>query len=189
MKYFITLSGLLLLIHFSAAQSPMGFVEGTIYKKNGDSIRCLVERSLEYTDWIAYKFTPDEEEKRIAAKKIIRIKLPFKQLENVTIAGVEKLMVMVVEGKINLYSYIEQQFGEAVPDSKLKGGTYQRIKMVTHYIVKKDNSYSEIKNVLFTENMRVLLAGCAALISDVENQLYDFRDMEKIITEYNTCSQ
>ena len=186
MKYLIT-TLTLLVCNITYSQTNFGFTDATIVYKRGDSILCLIKREVNYGDVITYKIHQDADESQVGSTYIKSIRIASKYLENITFENKEKLVTLVSAGKINLYDYVETQTGETVKIPNSNGGMFAPIKVTTHYIIKDDDKYQELKEKSFEKVLRELIKACPTIIAKIENHEYTFKDIPEIIKEYNSC--
>lgn len=186
MKYLFIISTILF-CNVAYSQTNFGFTEGTIVYKRGDSILCLLKREVNYGDVITYKTHQNAEESQVGSKYIKSIRMESKYLENIILENKEKLVTLIVAGKISLYNYVETQKGEPVKIPNTGGGMFAPIKVITHYIIKDGDKFQEIKEKSFKKTLNRLLPDCQLIITKIENNEYSFDDIPEIIKEYNTC--
>ena len=188
MKYTITI---LLTFFYTLvdAQTNFGFTDVTIINKKGDSVTCLIKIEINYGDIITYKDYQDAPEKKMDSKNIRSIRFPFKYLENITVDNREKLATLIVQGKINLYNYVELKNGETVDVPKSGGVKFTPSKTVVHYIIKAGSEYKDLEENSFPGNLKPFVNDCLELNNKIDSQVFSFADMATIIKDYNTCKQ
>ena len=185
MKYLFTAVAFLF-CQFTYSQTNFGFTDATIVYKRGDSMLCLIKREVNFGDVITYKVHQGASESQVGSSYIKSIRIASKYIENIVIANKEKLATLILSGKLTLFSYVETQKGDAVkmPNS---GGMFAPIKVIVHYIIKSENTYTEIKEKSFEKDLIKLLNDCPVIISKLENHDYTFADIPAIIEQYNSC--
>ncbi|HEX5652560.1 MAG TPA: hypothetical protein VFX58_05770 [Chitinophagaceae bacterium] len=165
------------------ANSQYGFVDATIFKKNGDSLNCQVQREFSYGDLITYRFSSGSQEKTIRAKQIKRIHTPAYIIENISMNGKDRLMTVVIEGKLGLYSYTVMEAG---PKQVNNGVTSYGSKMKTTYALVKNGVSTELSEKNYREILGRLMDDCPSVRAFVEKS-HSFDELQYIIESYNGC--
>lgn len=176
-----------LMCYTAYPQTNFGFAEATITYKRGDSILCLIKREVNYGDVITYKIYEGADERQIGSSYIKSIRIASKYIENILLDNKERLVTLVLQGKLTLFTYVETQTGQAVNIPNSNGGKFAPIKVVVHYIIKAGDKYNEVKEDSFEKDLKTLLSDCPAIISNLENHTYIFKDIPQIIEQYNAC--
>ncbi len=172
---------------FSYSQTNFGFTDATIVYKRGDSMLCLIKREVNYGDVITYKTHQDADENQVGSNYIKSIRIASKYIENISLDKKEKLATLILNGKLTLFNYVETKTGEAVKIPNSNGGMYAPIKVTVHYIVKKGDTFTEIKEQSFEKDLKSLLSDCSDIVLNLENHSYIFSDIPAIIEQYNSC--
>lgn len=185
MKTSLLFAGLILLCLTCYGQVDYGFGEGIIVTKQGDTIKCFVEMAVTYESKIAYKKAPQGEKLSIPSSDIKSLTTPYKYWENIQVGKKEKLMSLAVDGDAQLFNHVTINPGQSSP---MAGGTYTMNNAPTViYMLKKNQVFYEIRKKDFKATIAALLSDCPTVINKVNNKEYKFDDIEKVISEYNSC--
>lgn len=182
----------IILVHLALAcsaatfgQPNFGFGQGYIVTKQNDTISCQVELAVTYGDQIAYRSNSDGPQNHIPSKNVRSIKTPAQYYENIQVGKKELLMGLLVDGRACLFTHVTINRGPSRPSN---GGTmtfYDPPTIV--YALKKDGQYFEIKKKNFSPTIMSTLSDCPAVVEKVTNKDYTIDDLEKLVTEYNSC--
>lgn len=169
------------------AQSDFGFVEGTIIKKDNSTIKCYVEFTISYDARVAYKMSQDGNEKTVKSIEVKSIQTPYQYFENITVDNKERLMAMVADGKVKLFSHVVRNPGK---EEKMYGGTasFDRAPTIT-YALKKDDAYYEITKKDFKEQLSELLIDQPSIVEKINSKEAKFAGIDRIVNEYNEISR
>jgi len=180
--YLIVLSLAICII--ANAQTSFGFREGTIIKKNGDTIRCYVEVAFSYENRVNYKFNQSDDANSLKIKDIKYVTLTPNRFENIQFGKRDKLMKIIEEGKISLYKYVEvdDRVTSSNPGSTFKAGNF-----INHFVIKKDEFISEVTKTNFKKNLQKLFGDCENLSTDINKGAYEYDSIEVIVKAYNDC--
>ncbi len=172
----------LCLSNYSKAQNVYSFEKGYIIKKTGDTISCLVPVSIHYGTEIKYKFDENSPEKSIKSYDIKYLLTPYNAYENVLVDNEEKLMRIILIGKIKLYSYI-------IPDEGYNpnGGFYMYGPPNIEYTLEKDSSLYTFTKKNYEKTLKEQLKECTEIVAKIGKKGYKFDDIEKILSDYNDC--
>lgn len=176
---------LLTIIHNTSFSqgSAFGFQEATITKKDGSSITCYVEVAVTYTSNVAYKLTQDSKALSLKSSEIKTIQTPYKFVENITLDNKERLMSVVVDGKVKLFSHVTVNPGTPQQSG---GGTYAKNGPPTIiYALKKDDEYIEVRKKGFKVPLSEALADQPTILERINSKEFKFEDTETIVKEYN----
>ena len=186
MKYLFT-ALIVLTCDFAYAQSNYGFTEATIVYKRGDSMLCVIKREPGYGEVITYKIRQGADESQVGSSYIKSIRIGSAYIENVPLGKKEKLAIVVLTGKLSLFTYVEMETGEAEKVANVPGARVAGIKTTVHYIIKTGENYTEVKERSFEKDLKRLLADCPAIITNLEDHDFVFADIPSIIRQYNSC--
>lgn len=177
----------ILSIHLFACfgQTNYGFADGTIITKKNDTLRCLVEMAVTYGEKISYKLNAGAPALKIASEEIHSIKTPNMFYENILLGKKERLMSLLVDGDAKLFAHVTINVGTSKTDKVGTTTLYGAPTVV--YGLKKDNLYHEVKKKTFVETINATLADCSSIVAKVNEKVYRFEDLEKVVNEYNAC--
>jgi len=175
---------LLFLTSPSAGQPSLGFSKATMIKKNGDTLNCYVELSAGYERSIKYKLEHDGEELTMGTTQVLQIKTAFQIYENVPVNNHEKLMVLVVDGPIKLYKTSYVNVGKLGPPRSINYFGEPFI----DYVIKADGKYEGIKEKNFREVLSAALKDCKQVVSNINNKVYNYSELENAVNDYYNCS-
>lgn len=180
----ITLFILIIICESSLGQTTsFGFEEGTIIKKDGTSIKGFVEFAVTYYSKIAYKLTQDGKELSLRSSEVKSIQTPYKYIENITLGNKERLMAMVIDGKVKLFNHVTINPGKT---QQGQGGTYSfNAPPTIVYALMKDGYYFELKKKDFKAKLSDLLKDQPSLVERIKRGEFKFENMEKLVAEYN----
>jgi len=184
-KTFFILIACLFLTKSTQAQEIYGFAEGQIIKKQGDTIKCLVSMTTSYGDVVKYKMKSNSPEITIKSSEVKLLKTPYNTFENISFGEKERLMTVMLVGKVTLYScmfFYNPQTNYYKDNTAIT--TYS--KDIT-YLIKKDDTINEIKNKNFKNLMTSIMSDCETVISKINNKVYKFKNLETVVEEYNKC--
>src|SRR5262245_49840305 len=116
------------------AQPSLGFTEAIIIKKNGDSLKCLVEMIGGYEDLIKYKKDQYGNESFLKTKEVSAIVTTFRFYENVKVGKKEKVLPLAVDGPIKFYKSSYLNSGGQT------SGFFLYSKPFTTYVIKINDS-------------------------------------------------
>ena len=182
-RFLITVGALILLSNvYSQTWNNSIFEKGLIILKNKDTIKCWVPLSSDYGKIIDYKLLNDDNLKKIQSNLIQRLVTPYNIYENITIGKKEKFMRLLSQGTISLY--VEYNSMGPIPKPEVEGFKSTSYRTTKTFVIKKDNEVAIISdlNSLFS-----YINDCQSLIDKLNKKLYQFKDMETIINEYNKC--
>jgi hypothetical protein len=187
MKHLILLAISILILDNGYSQGNYDYSHGMydngkIIKKSGEEITCLVPLAMSYGDNINYKMTKDSEVKLISVSDIKYLQTPYNVYENVRINKSEKLMRIISSGKMFLYCYIISS------DPPSQGG-YSYVAHDPNYVIKKDSLIIEVKKSNFKDLFTEKMNDCITIADKIKNKDYKFKDIEKVVTEYNNCNK
>ena len=167
-------------------QFSYGFAEGKITLKNGDTIHCFIERAIAYENEVYYKVKEDDVPRGLKVKSIKSLTLPFVYFENIQLGEKERLMSLLINGKVSLYKYIiiKEKVTFKTPETTGKAANF-----LNHFILEKGVTNLEIDEKTFADLSQKYFGDCLVLIDKIRNGTYKFEDIEKIVSEYNACSQ
>jgi len=181
---------IVLLIIFIAnsagAQTGFGFVKGTIVSKQGDTLICLVERALDYSDKVFYKMQENDEVSKMKVKDIKSLKTPVAEYENIPIDKKEKLMLLKSKGKINLYSFTSA--GES-KRTTIAGYGMSQSTFDFNYVIKKKDRIQLLTKENFKQAFLEFTKDCAALVTEINSSSYNLNDINTILTDYENCGK
>ncbi len=167
--------------------TSFGFQEGTITKKDGSSINGYVELAVTYYSRVAYKITQDGKELSIKSSEIKSIQTPYKYIENIILDNKERLMPMVADGKVKLFNHVTINPGRT---QQGQGGSYIFNAAPTIiYALKKDSNFYELKKKDFKTKLSELLSDQSSIVERINNDEFEFDEIEKIINEYNHANK
>jgi hypothetical protein len=155
---------------------------GKIIKKSEEEINCLVPLAMTYGDDIVYKMTRESEGKHISVNDIKILKTPYNVYENVKLKNSDILMRIISSGKINLYCYI-------ISSNPPSQGGFSNVAHDPNYVIKIDSLIVEVKKSNFKELFIEKMSDCVAIVDKIKNKDYKFRDIEKVVAEYNKCNK
>lgn len=184
-KIIISLITFILQSNYSYSQNEYGFLKGQIVKKENDTLNCFVEMSPSYGSVIKYKIKSDSPELKLNVNQIKFLMTPYNKFENITYNNHERLMTIVSSGKAILYNYI--YFDDGTITNQDVNGTITTYRQSTTYILKKENDLYEVRHGNFKELLTTQLSDCKGLVSKIVSKKYKFKDIEKVIEEYNKC--
>jgi hypothetical protein len=179
-----TLFLLAIISKYSLGQTTsFGFQEGTIFKKDGSSLKCLVEFAVTYHSKVSYKLTEDGRELSLKSSEIASIETPYKYIENITLDNKERLMTIVANGKVKLFNHVTINPGKTQQE---QGVSYNFSGPPTViYALMKDGIFFELKKKDFKAKLSDLLNDQTSLVERINSGEFKFEDIESIINEYN----
>lgn len=184
-KYIIACFITLVLSNYTQAQNEYGYLEGKIVKKEGDTIKCYIQMSPSYGSIIKYKLKSNSAELKIKLEDITFLLTPYNKFEKILYKNQKRLMTVLVNGKVILYSYME--YDEGIEKDYGINGVITTYKELASYIIKKDNVFYEVKHGNFKELLTSQFNDCNDVIMKINKKKYKFKDLENVIIEYNTC--
>ena len=133
-------------------QPDYGFEEGVIVTKEKDAIQCFLELAITYEKKIAYKISKDGEEKFIPTEEVWFVKSPSRYLENIKLGKRERLVVLMVDGKVKLFNHVRMQ--EGIKQEGINTPSYTYSYAIIVHAVKKEENYYEINKKKLKERSR-----------------------------------
>lgn len=184
MRYFLLILQIFCFQLSSVSQAHYGYRQGLIVKKDGEKIHCFIALDFTYDSLVYYKLDESYEASSLKITEIKRLELPEKYFENIETPQRQRLMLEIVKGKMSLYKYLEIKDSVIVPGP---GATAKMSKFIDHYFIKKNNDCKEITEPEFKETVSSFMSDCSELSSKINDGIYTYRDIEKIVREYNKC--
>lgn len=141
--------------------------------------------AVTYGNKIAYRKKPKGEELYIRSGDIKSLTTPYKYWKNIQVGKKEKLMSLLVDGEAKLFNHVTINEGQS---KQVPGGTYAMYSAPTViYVLEKDGVFNELKKKDFRASVGKILANCKSVVDKVNAKQYKFDDLERIVTEYNSC--
>src|SRR5690606_2265390 len=166
-------------------QFNYGFGAGHIVTKNGDKIKCQIELAVAVGDKIVYKETENGVPKSIRSNDVKSITTPFNYYENITVGKKKRIMSLIVDGKLKLFYHVIMKDGRTYYGN---GGRYQFYEpLATTYVIVNEGKYFEIERKEFKGISSILFRSCPELIEKINRKKYKYEDLEKVVTEFNSC--
>jgi TonB family protein len=156
---------------YALSRNKLPLVLGTIFKKSGDSLKCLIEVGPDFDTQVNYKRTLTDKEVSIAISEIKSIRFEDAKFENMLVEGEEDLLQVLVEGKVNLYKHVR----ETVPG--MYGMSYVFTRQTTRYTI-TSNNFDSILPELVRDNFKIY--------DRLQLKPYKFTDVPDIVYEYTT---
>jgi hypothetical protein len=162
----------------------LGFDQGTIIYKTGDSTRCLVRRALFYERTVPYKNFFGDSTRMIKLAEIKAIRSAYRYQEMVDFGEGEQLLTLVYEGRMRLYTWYQPVRGQLydrdwVPSSDNK--------LVQNYVVLKTGQFSRITEDGFKKKILALVDDCPKLTEQVASVAFKYKNLASVVYQYNGC--
>lgn len=156
---------------YALSQNKLPLVLGTIFKKSGDSLNCLIEVGPDFDTQVNYRLTLADKEVPMMISEIKSIRFDDARFENMLIDGEEDLLEVLVQGKVNLYKHVRQIF----PGNY--GMSYVLTRQTTRYTI-TSNNFDTILPELVRDNFKIY--------DRLQLKPYKFTDVPDIVFEYAT---
>jgi len=183
-KILAIFGSLFLFLTSVSGQLPLGYTEGIIIKKNGDTIKCFVEFAMGYEVNVKYKLEEGGYVQTISTKQIQSINTSYQNYENIFIGKKEKIMALMVKGAANLYKFVLFNDNLGPPGTITLFG-----KPNVDYVIKKDGILYEVKEKGFKTSLAEILGNCSRVVQKINNNAYKFEELESAIKDYNNCNK
>lgn len=160
-----------------------GFEEATVVTNEGETINCLLERTVTYDYKIGYKMNQTSSVKYFKIPKIKSITTAEQSYERISMGKKHRMMKLAVDGTVKLYTQIEI----LEESEEIRGGFSRSIgREKTTYVLEKDGEYIEIDQKNF-KDLSAILTDCESLSEKLEGNRYELKQIEGIVKTYNTC--
>ena len=157
--------------HYALSQNKLPLVLGTIFKKSGDSLMCLIEVRTDFDTQVNYKRTLAEKEQSMSISEIKSIRFEDAEFHNIPIDGEEDMLEVLVQGKVNLYKNVYQ----SMPGTY--GTSYVLMRQTTRYTI-TSNNFDTVLPELVRDNFKIY--------DRLQLKPYKFTDVPDIVFEYAT---
>lgn len=168
----------------SFSQSQFGFKKGAIIKKNGDSLNCYIELSINYGKYLFYKINANDDASYMKMKEIKFVLFDHAEFETIPMEKGERLLKIEYDGKIGLYKYTTTD--DNVID-RHRTATSTVSQFIDHFVVKKGSTVIEINLGNYIDQFKLLMSDCPKLVSQIVDGTYQYKDIKEIVAQYDEC--
>ncbi|MBK6400332.1 MAG: energy transducer TonB [Bacteroidetes bacterium] len=165
-------------------QNSQRFDTGLVVLKHGDTLNCLVEINTSYGDTVSYKTFLNNDLKILLTKDIRSIKTSFAQTKNIKYNNSEKLMTLIVDGKVKLYNYVT--YYKSSPSESSEG--WNPVFGFSH-VIEMNDSIIPIDGLKFKKQGQKLFSDCSTLAEKIRKGILDYSTIAKVVKEYNSCGE